>query len=329
MFLPENGLYGLSSGGGLPKLSKVSVRGRWCVATDRWIHRFPNLTYLDLGECGQVDDDYAVEIDDDACSKTLNTLVLAYCKGITDSGVSHLQNMQCLEELVLESCGYGRLVTDSGVISAISGHSLYSDSVVSESDVDDYALEAIGLVGNLIYLNLELCGGVSDNGLGFLAQGRCTKTLNTLVLADCKGITDLGLSHLQNFRFLEELNLKGCYVTDTGVISAISPDRSFKKLNLANKYLSDQSMAFVAENCPNLEILDLSSSQVTGAGVRAFYGHRCLQSLVLRWCPEFCWSDIEHMVLGCKSLKSIVLSMPPMHSVPESVSRIVSLIDEG
>ncbi|KAL6216734.1 hypothetical protein ACLB2K_009953 [Fragaria x ananassa] len=246
--LPENGLYGLLRGGVLRKLSKVSVRGRWRVATARWVHRLYNLTYLDLGGC---------------------------------------------------------------------------------SDVDDYALEAIGLVGNLIYLNLELCGGVSDNGLGFLAQGRCTKTLNTLVLADCKGITDLGLSHLQNFRFLEELNLKGCYVTDTGVISAISPDRSFKKLNLANKYLSDQSMAFVAENCPNLEILDLSSSQVTGAGVRAFYGHRCLQSLVLRWCPEFCWSDIEHMVLGCKSLKSIVLSMPPMHSVPESVSRIVSLIDEG
>ncbi|KAL6207973.1 hypothetical protein ACLB2K_018925 [Fragaria x ananassa] len=93
-------------------------------------------------------------------------------------------------------------------------------------DVDDYALEAIGLVCICwIYLNLELCG-VSDNGLGFLAQERCTKTLNTLVLADCKGITDLGLSHLQNFRFLEELNLKGCCVTDTGVISAISPDLS-------------------------------------------------------------------------------------------------------
>ncbi|KAL6212341.1 hypothetical protein ACLB2K_017561 [Fragaria x ananassa] len=155
MFLPENGLYGLSSGGGLPKLSKVSVRGRWRVTTDRWIHRFPNLTYLDLGECGQVDDDYAVEVYDDAleaialvctclrylnlekseisnnglrllahgrCSKTLNTLVLAYCKGITDSRVSHLQNVQYLEELILESCGYRRLVTDNGVISAISGN---------------------------------------------------------------------------------------------------------------------------------------------------------------------------------------------------------------
>ncbi|KAL6212342.1 hypothetical protein ACLB2K_017562 [Fragaria x ananassa] len=250
--LPENSLYGLLRGGVLPKLSKVSVRGRWRVAAARWVHRLYNLTYLDLGGC---------------------------------------------------------------------------------SDVDDYALEAIGLVCIcLIYLNLELCG-VSDNGLGFLAQGRCSKTLNTLVLADCKGITDLGLSHLQNFRFLEELDLKGCNVTDTGVIAGISPDRSLKKLNLANlgkfRHLSDQSMAFVAANCPNLEILDLSSSHVTGAGVRAFYGHRCLQSLVLRWCPEFSWSDIEHMVLGCKSLKSMLVSMPPMHSVPESVSRIVSLIDEG
>ncbi|KAL6207972.1 hypothetical protein ACLB2K_018924 [Fragaria x ananassa] len=102
-FLPENGLYGLSSGGGLRKLSKVSVRRRCRVATDRWIHRFPNLTYLDMGRCG-VDDNEAVAIGlhctclrylnlEDSkvteyglrflargrCPKTLNTMVLAHC----------------------------------------------------------------------------------------------------------------------------------------------------------------------------------------------------------------------------------------------------------
>ncbi|KAL6212343.1 hypothetical protein ACLB2K_017563 [Fragaria x ananassa] len=247
-FLPENGLYGLSSGGGLRKLSKVSVRGKWRVATDRWIHRFPNLTYLDLGRC---------------------------------------------------------------------------------TDVDDNALEAIGLHCTCLrYLNLE-DSKVTEYGLRFLARGRCSKTLNTLVLAHCYGITDLGLSHLQNLQFLLELDLERCDVTDTGVLAAISSNRSLKKLNLGRlTNVSDQSMVYVAGNCPNLEILGLTGcSNVTGAGVRAFSGHRCLESLVIRRC-EFCWSDIEHMVLGCQSLKSILLSRPHMHSVPESVSRIVTLVDD-
>ncbi|XP_004292773.1 PREDICTED: F-box protein SKP2B-like [Fragaria vesca subsp. vesca] len=253
--LPKNGLYGLSSGGGLPKLSKVSVRGRSCVGIERWLDRFPNLTYLDLGRC------------------------------------------------------WG---------------------------VDDNAVEAIGLLCTCLrYLNLEHAD-ISDDGLRLLAHGRCSKTLKTLVLARCYDITDLGLSHLQNMQCLEELDLESCGdedtdVTDTGVIAAISSNRSLKKLNLGRLTdVSDQSMVYVAGNCPNLEILDLTGcSNVTGAGVRAFSGHRCLESLVLRDCGEFYWSDIGHMVLGCKSLKSMVLSTPPMNdSVPESISRIVTLIHE-
>ncbi|KAL6215368.1 hypothetical protein ACLB2K_014799 [Fragaria x ananassa] len=169
MFLPENGFYGLASGGGLPKLSKVSVRGRWRVATDRWIHRFPNLTYLDLGECGQVDDDCAVEVDD--CEAIA---LVCTCLGYLNLEKSEivgtwkvLKNPQHIGAGLLQSCGYRRLVTDSGVISAISGD-----------------------------------------------------------------------------------------------------PRSLKKLNLGRlKNLSDQSLFFVVENCPNLEFLDISGSGVTGAGI--------------------------------------------------------------
>ena len=257
MFFPTNGLYGLSSGGGLPKLSKVSFSGRRLVSIERWLHKLAHekLTYLDLGRC---------------------------------------------------------------------------------SLVDDKALKAIGLLCPcLSYLNLEV-SDVSDKGLRLLAHARCSKTLKTLVLAQCYDITDSGFCHLQNMQCLEELDLEGCGyrtgVTDSGVIgliAAISGNRSLKKLNLGRlTNVSDQSIVFVAGNCPNLEILDLSGSYVTGAGVRTFSGHRCLQSLDLRMCHEFRLSDIEHMVLGCQSLKSILLSRPHMHSVPESVSRIVTLVDD-
>nr|XP_011459819.1 PREDICTED: F-box/LRR-repeat protein 2-like [Fragaria vesca subsp. vesca] len=199
--------------------------------------------------------------------------------------------------------------------------------------VDNDAVEAIGrLCTRLSYLNLKYAE-ISDNGLRLLAQGRCSKTLNTLVLAQCYDITDSGFCHLQNLQCLEELDLESCGyrtgVTDSGVIAAVSGNRSRKKLNLGRlTNVSDQSIVFVAGNCPNLEILDLSGSYVTGAGVRAFSGHRCLQSLDLRMCSEFRLSDIEHMVLGCQSLKSIVLSNMIKETIPESLSRIVKFADE-
>ncbi|KAL6212333.1 hypothetical protein ACLB2K_017553 [Fragaria x ananassa] len=225
MFFPTNGLYGLSSGGGLPKLSKVSFSGIRLVSIERWLHKLAHekLTYLDLGLCRVVDDD---------------------------------------------------------------------------------AVEAIGrLCTRLSYLNLKYAE-ISDNGLTLLAQG-CSNTLKTLVLAQCYDITDSGFCHLQNMQCLEELDLEGCGyrtgVTDSGIIGLIAAIS---------------------------EILDLSGSYVTGAGVRAFSGHRCLQSLDLRMCHEFRLSDIEHMVLGCQSLKSIVLPNIIKETIPESLSRIVKFADE-
>nr|XP_011458675.1 PREDICTED: F-box/LRR-repeat protein 20-like [Fragaria vesca subsp. vesca] len=182
---------------------------------------------------------------------------------------------------------------------------------------------------SLRYLNLAK-SKISDFGLRLLANGRCSKTLRTLVLSQCCYITDLGLAHLRNMQFLEVLDLDYCgeEVTDIGVIAAVSSNRSLKKLNLSLlRNVSDQSMVFLAENCPNLQFLDLSGTNVTGAGVRAFSGHRCLESLDLHGSGEFCWCDIEYLVLGCQSLKSVHLSRPPMDSVPESVSRIVTLTD--
>ncbi|KAL6212335.1 hypothetical protein ACLB2K_017555 [Fragaria x ananassa] len=73
-----------------------------------------------------------------------------------------------------------------------------------------------------------------------------------------------------------------------------------QKLNLSRlRNVSDRSMVFVAENCPNLKFLDLSGTRVTGAGIRAFSGHMCLESFVLRSCYAFSWRDVKHMVLGC------------------------------
>ncbi|PRQ52612.1 putative leucine-rich repeat domain, L domain-containing protein [Rosa chinensis] len=177
--------------------------------------------------------------------------------------------------------------------------------------VEDNDIEAIGSAASSIaYLNLESCVCITDRGLGFLSHALFSKTLKTLVLAKCSKITDSGVSVLQNMCCLEHLNLAnhGAKITDVGGL-AISEIKTLKKLNLSGLMsLTDQTVVALAQNCLNLEVLDLSDCQrVTRAGLRAFSSHTCLNSLVLHYCFKFFGSDLEHLVLECPTLKCIVV----------------------
>ncbi|XP_062021403.1 uncharacterized protein LOC133737968 [Rosa rugosa] len=175
-------------------------------------------------------------------------------------------------------------------------------------EVSDKSLEAIGFCSWISYLSLEWCCQITDKGLGFLANGSCSKTLKTLILAWCEGITDVGVSHLQRMHCLEHLNLANCgrRITDTGGV-AISAISTLKKLSLiALVKVSDRTIVALAENCLNLEVIDLSDCRLTGVSIRAFSSHKLLQSIVLRFC-NVSGHNLEHLVRGCPSLKSVVL----------------------
>ncbi|KAM5565929.1 F-box/LRR-repeat protein 3-like [Rosa sericea] len=222
----------------------------------------------------------------------------------------------------------GRRFLGSGIWLKKAHNLTYLD--LGHNVVSDEYLKAIGSCSSITYLNLEMCPGLSDKGLGFLGNGSCSKTLKTLVVAQCNGISDFGVSHLRNMRCLEDLNLDGCLrnVSDIGV-RTISGIQTLKKLNLSRLHkVSDQSIVALAENCVRLEVLDLSGCKVTGYGIRAFFGHRCLESLVLGSYFHLHWRDVEHLVLGCWSLKSIVLKKDKvnLNAMPESVSGILRLV---
>ncbi|XP_004292777.1 PREDICTED: F-box/LRR-repeat protein 13-like [Fragaria vesca subsp. vesca] len=204
--LPKNGLYGLSSGGGLLKLSKVLIRGRENVGIHRWLPKLAheNLTYLDLGRCSLVDDKALkaigllcpclsylnLEVSDVSdkglrllaharCSKTLKTLVLAQCYYITDSGVSYLQSMQCLEELDLENCGeHDTEVSDIGVRAAISGNrSLKKLNLSWLINVSDQIMVFVSEnCPNLEFLDVSH-SSVTVAGIRALSGHRCLESL--------------------------------------------------------------------------------------------------------------------------------------------------------
>ncbi|KAL6203784.1 hypothetical protein ACLB2K_027483 [Fragaria x ananassa] len=94
----------------------------------------------------------------------------------------------------------------------------------------DETLEAIGSLSCLGYLNLDGCDRITDQGLGFLANGSCSKTFKTLVLTGCRGITDSGAVPLHKMAFLEELYLDGETGFSLDGLRAVAMIQTLKKL---------------------------------------------------------------------------------------------------
>ncbi|KAL6175320.1 hypothetical protein ACLB2K_051961 [Fragaria x ananassa] len=225
----------------------------------------------------------------------------------------------------------GRKVVGNPAVDALchSAHNLKALCLRNIKLISDQALRAIGS-SSISTLELVSCDNVTDVGLGFLAT---SKTLKKLVIDGCRKITETGLVLLRNMCSLEHLALSWSRLTDAGVM-AISEIRTLKELRLSPidmLDLSDRTMVALAENCSRLETLDLHSCRVTGAGIRAFSGHKCLKFLSVMYSSSvnFDQSDVERLALGCPSLKCVVLheslerSFESMHENAKSIMKFV------
>ncbi|XP_040361935.1 EIN3-binding F-box protein 1-like [Rosa chinensis] len=249
-------------------------------------------------------------------------------------------------------------VGDSGVVALVhSARNLKALVLACDLWISDQALRAIGSASSISTLKLpgsrikdvelgvlangtssistlELvrCRKITDVGLGFLANGSISKTLKKLVLDGCNKITDSGVQLLRKMCSLERLDLSNCgsRITNAGGV-AISAIQTLRELLLVNlQTVSNSTIVALAWNCPNLEILDLRGCQaVTGAGIRAFSGHKCLKRLVLLNLPfhNFNEADLESIALGCPSLESeSVLVDNVIKVVHDNTRRVVKFI---
>ncbi|KAL6203574.1 hypothetical protein ACLB2K_027274 [Fragaria x ananassa] len=198
-------------------------------------------------------------------------------------------------------------VGDSGVVALLhSARHLKALVVLRNRLISDEALRAIGCLSSITLLKLVLCD-ITDVGLGFLANGSASKTIKELVLATYHGVTGTGVELLCRMCSLERLDLS-CYgelVTDIGGV-AISTIQTLKELRLKSLMsVSDTTMVPLAQNCLNLEVLELQECvRVTGAGIRTFSGHKGLRRLGLLGLINFSQVDVEIIALGCPLLEA-------------------------
>lgn len=155
-----------------------------------------NLKYLCLTDC-KITDAGLPRLNN---LTALRSLKLAYCEHITDAGLSTLSNLVALRSLNLALC--------EGICGV--GLSAFTGSTALES------------------LILSACTNVNNAGLQALSN---LKALKELWLCKCPQITDNDIPALRQLQTLQYLNLKGCKITTTGLMT-LNSLKDLKKLGV-------------------------------------------------------------------------------------------------
>nr|XP_043623113.1 F-box/LRR-repeat protein 2-like [Erigeron canadensis] len=212
-------------------------------------------------------------------------------------------------------------VSDVGVASLfVRSNSLTRLDLSECVNVTDESLKAIGESSHLQSLSLAGCRWITDLGLEYLAKGKVRSCLWKLNLAECDRISDDGIVLLKEMCSLQDLNLSKCgiNVTDRGVQTAMSQiPGMFLNLSWLKKVM-DVSIFAIGANCRNLVDISLVGCEgVTGKGLLAFVNHTSLQTIDLFSCHHISTKDVESFIAARRRyIKTIIYIR-----MPESMTR--------
>ena len=284
----ERGFWVMGSGRGLRKLRSFSATA--CAVTDVGLRAVaqgcPALKKLHVQRCIHLSDVGLNALASAAVS--LETLQLEECHRISLAGIlGLLEHSAKLESLDLVGC---MGVKDSPLPLAACRSPLRSLRISRCPGFGDSTLVLVGkLCPRLLLVHLSGLAGVTDAGLMPLFEN-CKAGLDEVVLRGCAGVTDAAVSALarQHGGTLQTLSLEGC------------------------GKVSDESLVAVADNCIQLENLDVSKSSVGDEGVAALasaVGAELLQVLSLSGCSMISPRSLHRLSKLDHTLQGLNLQM--------------------
>jgi hypothetical protein len=198
-----------------------------------------HLIYLNLLNCHRVGEfgDHALKEIGAFCS-SLEYLNLIGCRHVHNDGLVALaQGCQNLQTLCLSHCD------------GINGHGL---------------LALCKYLSNLKLLILRDCEKLSDDDMLLFRHSSFTKSLTSLDISDCKGISNHGVVALcQSLgTTLKSLNLAGCKITDPVMFGITKNCEKLNELDLSRcKLLTDQTVHTLVAGVTGLTTLKLDGNQ--------------------------------------------------------------------
>lgn len=222
------------------------------------LEHLPRLTDL----CMFLNGPSAAVFDDEAMGviprlPALRSLLIG-CKGLTDTGLKHLEGMNRLHALSISS----DQITDAGV-AHLKGLTALESLQVSGPRITDAGVAHLKAMTRLRRLNLSDTQ-ITDQGLEPLL--RVMKDLQELLL-DKTRITDATLERLNGLPLLVLLSVSGTPITDEG-INALKGRKALWSLSLDGTRVTEAGLASL-RGLTALEHLALDRSLVDSAGAKA------------------------------------------------------------
>ena len=210
----------------------------------------PVLISLDVSLCRQLTDSTLSRVV--SVTPNLETLDVGGCSDITDNGILLIAcGLKRLRSLCVRSC---RLISDVGVAHLAGAGSIAASAAVA---------------GTLERLILHDCQRITDTALGHIGAG--LRTLRTLDISFCVGISDDGLRCVARLPVLQELRARACDgLTDVGIAYLAAASR-LVILDIAFcMHVTDRALLHLVHSSatmPHLRQLYLSACAITDEGI--------------------------------------------------------------
>ncbi|KAK1265981.1 F-box/LRR-repeat protein 12 [Acorus gramineus] len=271
----------------------------------RLISRFPNLSSVVLAGCAEMQDSSLLHLR--SIGRTLRSLSLRCCFGITDAGITNM------------SAGCPHLVSVT----------LY------RSNVTDVGIKALAeSCPGLESVNLSHCTLISDAGIGALSRG--CPGIRAMVLSSCQGVTGTGFHGCSSSLVFVVADC--CPLTPEGILGVVSGGgleylnvmglrswvsrdgldglgggraRNLRFLNLqACMFVRDKSVSAISRGCPNLEEWNLAACHEVHAPGWVEIGSNCanLKALHVNRCRNLCDSGLQCIGEGCVRLTRLYMN---------------------
>ena len=179
---------------------------------------------------------------------------------ITDTGLSHLGQINQLERLLVRSQGSPRLtITDEG-LGFLGKLTSLTSLVINDAPITGRGLTRLSELRQLVSLNLDYTD-VNDDGLQNVGTSHQIKRLR---LRGTK-ISGDGLAHLGGLNGLEELELVGNPIEDSGT-RFLPHFQKLQVLSLSGSPITDACLGNLSR-VAELRELDLCSTNLTDGGI--------------------------------------------------------------